>query len=208
MRARLGHAGLALMLCASSTGAAEAPSSSKKLQPPSRAELFVGNGSAAWLPQTTSLPNAREIDNRAQKLGARQRNLEPFGLRMFPVDEQTPAVSSNIARAADRVTLNQALQTLRITGINLDKREFLIGARNVFIGDALELSFKGEVFLAEVVEVGPVQIVFRDNARQETGVMSHHLVQRFALEPLRSKPRDTALQHLLTPMEPRTNQRP
>jgi len=208
MTPRVAQLGLALMLCLSTSGTAQSPVVSKKAQPPVRTELFVGNGSAAWLPQSASIPSAREIDNRAQKLGARQRNLEPFGSRMFPVDEQAVAVSPNVARAADRVTLNQALQTLQITGINLEQREFLIGARNVYVGDSLELSFKGEVFLAEVVEVGPVQVVFKDNARQETGVMSHHLVQRFALEPLSSKPRSAALQHMLTPMEPRTHQRP
>lgn len=150
----------------------------------------------------------QEIDNRAQKLGARQRNIGPFGLRMFPVEEQAASTPSTIARAADRVTLNQALQTLRLNGINLAHKEFLIGARNVFVGDALELAFKGEVFIAEVVEVGPTQIVFKDNARKETGVMSHHLVQQFALEPLQDNRRKAALREMLTPMEPQNSPRP
>ena len=179
-----------------------------KAPPQSRVELFVGNGSVNWLPQSNILPTAKEIDNRAQKLGARQRNREPFGLRMFPVEDEAAPIASSIARAADRVTLNPALQTLRINGINLERKEFLIGARNVFVGDALEMSFKGEVFVAEVVEVGPTQVIFRDKARQETGVLVHNLVQHIALEPLQNRPREAGLQGKLSPMEPIKNQRP
>lgn len=181
---------------------------SPKSQPQNRVELFVGNGSVNWLPQSNLLPAAREIDNRAQKLGARQRNMGPFGLRMFPVEDEAAPAATHITRGADRVTLNQALQTLRINGINLDRREFLIGARNVFVGDALEVFFKGEVFVAEVVEIAPLQIVFRDHARRETGVLAHNLVQRLALEPIRNRPSGGALGGKLSPMEPIKNQRP
>ncbi len=179
-----------------------------KNQPQNRVELFVGNGSVNWLPQSNLLPSAKEIDNRAQKLGARQRNMGPFGLRMFPVEDEAAPAAIHIARGADRVTLNQALQTLRINGINLDRREFLIGARNVFEGDALEVFFKGEVFVAEVVEIAPMQIVFRDHARRETGVLAHNLVQHLALEPIRNRPSGGALEGKLSPMEPIKNQRP
>lgn len=179
-----------------------------KNQPQNRVELFVGNGSVNWLPQSNLIPAAREIDNRAQKLGARQRNMGPFGLRMFPVEDEAAPAATHIARGADRVTLNQALQTLRINGINLDRREFLIGARNVFEGDALEVFFKGEVFVAEVVEIAPMQIVFRDHARRETGVLAHNLVQHLALEPIRNRPSGGALEGKLSPMEPIKNQRP
>jgi len=208
MKTRILQISSALLLCGSSAVLAQTPAPPPKLPQQGRIELFVGYGSAAWLPQSTALPTAREIDNRAQKLGARQRNIGPFGLRMFPVEEQAASTQSTIARAADRVTLNQALQTLRLNGINLAHKEFLIGARNVFVGDSLELAFKGEVFIAEVVEVGPTQIVFKDNARKETGVMSHHLVQQFALEPLQDNRRKAALREMLTPMEPQNIPRP
>ena len=132
----------------------------------------------------------------------------PFGLRMFPVEDEAVPALSKIARAADRVTLNQGLQTLRLNGINLERKEFLIGARNVFQGDSIELSYKGEVFVAEVVEVGPTQIVFRDNTRNETGVLAHNLVHRLVLEPLQNRPGEAGLQGKFSPMEPIKNQRP
>lgn len=179
-----------------------------KAQQQARVELFVGIGSANWLPQSNLLPTAKEIDNQAKKLGSRQRNMGPFGLRMFPVEDEAAPAVSHITRTADRVTLNQALQTLRVNGLNLEQKEFLIGARNVFAGDALEISFKGEVFVAEVVEVGPLQIIFRDNAKQETGILAHNIVHHLALEPLQTRPRKGRLQGKLSPMEPVKNQRP
>jgi len=193
--------------CAVVVGAEVAPVA-KKTAPQSRIELFVGRGTAGWLPQSNILPSAADIDGKAQKLGARQRNQGPFGLRMFPVEEvATPTVGA-VSRAADRITLNQAIKTLRVNGINLEKKEFLLGSRNVFQGDSLEMAFQGEVFLAEVVEVGATQIVFRDNARQETGVLAHNLIQHLVLEPLQNRPRDAGLQGRLSPMEPIKNQRP
>ena len=98
-----------------------------------------------------------------------------------------------------RITLNQALQTLKINGVNLVGKEFLIGGRNALEGDVIELSFKGELFQAEVMEVTASQIVFRDLQRNESGVLSHKAVPNLSIEPMKS--RTSPLIDKMTPME-------
>jgi hypothetical protein len=183
-------------LCAQSAPAA------KKAPVVQRVDLFIGAGSAGWLPNSPVLPGAKEIEATAQKLGARLRNIDSFGLRTFPKEEEAVPGDNGINRVTEKVTLNQALQTLRVTGINLERKEVLLGARNVFQGDSLELFFKNEVFVAEVLEVTPSQILFRDRQRQETGVLALTLVHRLALEPFQKRPRESRLEGKITPMEP------
>lgn len=200
--------GLIGLLVGAQEGSAQMAQTSKKVLAPQRVELFIGQGSAGWLPKSPLLPSAKEVENTAQKLGARLRNVDSFGLQMFPREEEASPTENGILRPAEKITLNQALQTLKVTGINLDKREFLLGARNVFQGDSLELFFKNEVFVAEVVEVTASQILFRDRQRQETGVLALSLVHRLILEPLQKRPSEARLEGKVTRMEPLKTQRP
>jgi hypothetical protein len=165
---------------------------------PKRAELFVGNGTAQWLPKTPILPTAAQIEIEARKLSSRLRNMDPFGLPTFPTEENTEPATPQFDRPAQRITLNQALQSLKVTGINLDKKEILFRGRNVFQGDVMVISYRNEVFLAEVLEVSATQILFRDVKRLETGVLPHNLVPHLELEPVRKHP---GLEGKVTPME-------
>jgi hypothetical protein len=187
--------------------AAAAPPAPKKPAPAKRAELFVGNGTASWLPKAKILPSALDIETLAQKLSSRVRNMDPFGLPTFPRPEDMIVTRQlpEIARSTERVTLNQALQTLNVTGINLEKKEILFRGRNVFEGDVMAIAFKDQVFLAQVVEVNATQILFRDIKRQESGVLPHTLVPHLDLEPIQN--RRSGLEGRLTPMET-SNPRP
>lgn len=149
--------------------------------------LLLGSDSkgSSWLPKTELLPNEQAMETGAQKIGARLRNIDPFGVPTFPREDASPLFEEEPLRETPRVTLNQALQTLRLNGVSTGRKEFLIGGRNVFEGDVVELLFKGEVFQAQVIEVGYAELRFRDLIRGETGVLPHNLVPRLALEPLR-----------------------
>lgn len=168
--------------------------------PIKRALLFIGNGNANWLPRTDLLPTAEMIEELAKKLGVRQRNLDPFGISTFPRENDSPIVTENEYRATPKITLNQALQTLKINGVNLSRKEFLIGGRRAAEGDVIELLFKGEVFLAQVSEVGASEVHFRDLKRDEVGVLQHNVVPQLSLEPLQKIV--SPLEGRVTPVEP------
>lgn len=165
-----------------------------------RAPLFAGNGTASWLPRTELLPSAETIEAQAKKLGVRQRNMDPFGLSTFPREDDAPVITEDIYRATPKITLNQALQTLKINGVNLPRKEFLIGGRQAAEGDVIELAFKGEVFQAQVTEVSASQLHFRDLQRDETGVLKHDILPQLSIEPLQRI--TSQLESRITPVEP------
>lgn len=165
-----------------------------------RVALFAGNGTGSWLPKTEILPKADVIESQAQKLSTRLRNIDPFGLSTFPREDDSPIIEDDVYRATPKLTLNQALQTLKINGVNLQRKEFLIGGRQAAEGDVIELAFKGEVFQAQVLEVSETQLLFRDLQRDETGVLKHDIIPQLAIEPLQKVA--SKFESRMTPVEP------
>jgi hypothetical protein len=177
----------------------------KDAPPPKREQLFIGSGNITWLPKSSILPTAADIEVEARKLSSRVRNMDPFGLPTFPTEETMQPTEPQFDRPAQRITLNQALQSLKVTGINLDKKEILFRGRNVFQGDVMVIAYKNEVFLAEVLEVSSTQILFRDVKRLETGVLPHTLVPHLELEPVR---KHAGLEGKVSPMESTKSSQP
>ncbi|MDA0814826.1 MAG: hypothetical protein O3C21_20805 [Verrucomicrobia bacterium] len=179
-------------------GVAQDPSD-RSAGEPTQAPLFFGKDTATWLPDAKSLPTAADVEGTAQKLSSRARNVDPFGVPTFPTEEEDPGVEDS-SRPTPKVTLNQALGTLKINGVNLVTKAFLIGGRNIFEGDVIELAFRDELFKALVVTVGATEIMFRDLTRDEAGVIPHSMVRQLQLEPL--QPADATLKSRMSPMEP------
>ena len=173
---------------------------------PEQKIVFIGRKDVSWLPKVANLPSGKEIERRAQKLSSRSRNVDPFGVPMFPSEDDDASPSQDITRSTPRVTLNQALQSLKLNGVNLDQRGFLIGGRKIFEGDVIELAYRDETFKAMVTEVGATEILFRSLNRNEVGAISHSMVKRLALEPI-SSAKNLALQSRMSPLEP-LNQSP
>jgi hypothetical protein len=193
-------AAFAVLITSAGVLNAQTASKAAKAAAPPRKNLFVGSDTPGLLPLNKITPTADELEIAAQKLSGRLRNQDPFDLATFPSEEAVqPVLDDELPRATVRITLNQALQTLKINGVNLVGKEFLIGGRNAFEGDVIELSFKGELFQAEVMEVAATQIVFRDLQRNETGVLSHKAVPNLSIEPMKS--RASPLIDKMTPME-------
>lgn len=194
---------LLVMLCLPAfTAHAQTQPAKAKTTAPKRAPLFVGSGTASWLPRAELLPSADTIEAEATKLGVRKRNMDPFGLSTFPREDDVPIINEDIYRATPKITLNQALQTLRINGVNLQRKEILIGGRQAAEGDVIELAFKGEVFMAQVTEVGAAQLSFRDLQRNETGMLKHAILPQLAIEPLQKIA--SQFESRMTPVEPQT----
>jgi hypothetical protein len=168
---------------------------------PKRGPLFFGGDKPmGTVGKSDLLPTTAQVEALGEKLSSRQRNVDPFGMSTFPRDEDQPIIEDELMmRVTPRITLNQALQTLKINGVNLKNKEFLIGGRNASEGDVIELAYKTEVFQAQVIEVGPIEIMFRDLKRQETGVLKHSVIPQLEIEPLQ----DVAarFQSRMTPME-------
>jgi hypothetical protein len=203
---RLGLAISSLVAAASLMAQGQAPAPAgqpaKKKTPPKRMALFTGYGTSSWLPKASILPSAEDIETAARKLSSRERNMDPFSLPTFPREEDLRAATvATVDRQTERVTLNQALQSLKVTGINLDKKEILFRGRNVYQGDVMVLSFKDQVFYAQVVDINGTQILFRDVKRQETGVLPHTLLPHLELEPLQKRAGLTGLEGRVSPME-------
>ena len=168
-------------------------------------ELFIGSDTAGAQFKSSILPTATDLESMAQKLNGRLRNVDPFGVSTFPRDAESLPPSDAPVRPTERVTLNQALQTLRLTGINIATKEVLIAGRSVFEGDVMMLSFKNELFLAQILQVGPSQILFRDLKRQETGALPHTLLPHLEMEPMQNRTRKDSLEGKVTAIEPLTS---
>lgn len=182
---------------------AQSAAATRKPPLPKRAPLFFGNGSGVGgLPKSTMLPTTAEIEALGEKLSSRQRNMDPFGLSTFPRENDQPILEDETLRITQRITLNQALQTLKINGVNLKRKEFLIGGRNAYEGDVIELAFKAEVFQAQVIEVSATQILFRNLQRDETGVLPISIIPHLDIEPLHNVA--SRFESRMTPMEPPT----
>lgn len=199
-----------LLLLGSVVNAAaqKAPATSRKAAPakPRAKELFIGSSNASGALKIAILPTASDLETQAQKLSSRLRNVDPFGLSTFPREDEAVPAPDAPERPTERITLNQALQTLRITGINLSTKEVLIGGRSIFEGDVMMLSFKNEVFLAQVQQIGTTQILFRDLKRQESGALPHTLLPHLELEPMQSRSRKDSLEGKVTAIEPLNSQ--
>lgn len=187
------------MLPAMTSG--QMPAGAKKAPPSKRTELFVGGSDLSWLPRTGFLPSAVDLQTRAQTMSSRVRNLDPFGLSTFPKEGDMEAPQSDLSRPSERITLNQALKNLKVTGINLKKKEILMRGQNIFEGDVMMLSFRDEIFFAQITEVGATQIVFRDIKRQETGVLPHSLIPHLNVEPIQQRSGQGGLAGKATAME-------
>jgi hypothetical protein len=192
------------ILCLMAIGSGALPAQTP--QPRDLSKIFMGASDAPWLPKTKgrTLPNLEVIEQRARKLAARQRNLDAFALPVFPREPAPKKTDKKpqLQREAERITLNEALQTLRISAINLRRGEFLINGHEVGRGDTLVLGYKGLTFEAVVSEVGPQEIRFKEQQSGETGVLPHRVLPRFVPQAVAPQATQGLLQGHATPIPP------
>lgn len=162
--------------------------------------LFIGGDTPGFLPPNKIVPSSTELEKIAEKLTSRLRNQDPFGLATYPTDELKPIMEDLEPRATVKPTLNQALQTLKLNGVNLGRQEILIGGRNAYVGDVVEIAYRGQIFQAQVLEISATQVVFLDMERNEKGVLTHKAVPNLALEPMKGTA--SSLFDKLIPVEP------
>jgi hypothetical protein len=163
--------------------------------PPSAASHVPASGASAASPFLNVLrlgESATQVATHESHLLSRTRGIDPFGIAIrgpykglppvaqHPVEQPSPL---NLAAAAAKVpTLEKAVQSLSIGGVNVREREILIGSRAVHEGDLLVLESGGSQFVAWVQSV------------EESGVMFCDVdLQKHILKPVGSAPKGLPL---------------
>jgi hypothetical protein len=129
----------------------------------------------------------------AVMLSTATRNLDPFGLSIYGdflalQNEQKSAADNAVQPQKDAIPpFVQAVQALKIVGLNLDAKAFFVGSRVISEGDAVTLSFKGQRFTLIVESVGVNIVVFRDSQTNQKAVARPRIVPSMAppeLQPM------------------------
>jgi hypothetical protein len=132
----------------------------------------------------------QQISLKDGKLLTHRRATDPFGLAIggkfkgLPLVVEHPAanpVKTNepvqVPVASNELTLEKAVQQLRIGGVNVAGREALIGFRSVHEGDLLVLELGGRQFAVWVQSIDQRGVQFCDINLQ------HHATKRFRFGP-------------------------
>lgn len=135
-------------------------------QPPTQAELAKLEEQAGELFDKEASGFALDV---SQKLSIASRTDDPFGLPVSGdlvgkrVVSSTELATGEIAEAQqEKPTYVNAVNALKVNGMNFTKGEIIVGHRIVRIGDTLTLSYAGLSFVVKVVSVKRNVIVFED----------------------------------------------
>lgn len=100
------------------------------------------------------------------KLKGRERKVDPFGMSMDP-EEKLEIVEEAIEEAPRQVTtLEEAVARFTVSGVVPKRREVIVGARSLGIGDRVLIEHREVRFQLTIVEITPHRISLKD---QETG---------------------------------------
>ena len=99
------------------------------------------------------------------KLEARQREVDPFGMSMDP--ENAVVVAEEVEEAPRQVTtLEEAVARFRVSGVVPRRREVIVGARSLGVGDRILIEHREVRFDLSIVEITAREISLKDG---ETG---------------------------------------
>ena len=99
------------------------------------------------------------------KLKGRERKVDPFGMSMDP--ENAHVIAEEIEDAPRQVTsLEEAVARFRVSGVVPSRKEVIVGARSLGIGDKVLIEHREVRFQLVIVEVTPHKISLKDT---ETG---------------------------------------
>ena len=113
-----------------------------------------------------------QVQQMVPRLQGGMREQDPFGLpnsdakvvkNLVP---QKPAISQFVI----------ALQNLPIDGVNPERREFYVGARNIYEGDQISMNYKGQRFQAKVLHVKAGQVFMQDEFSGEKAVIELDII--------------------------------
>jgi len=101
-----------------------------------------------------------------EKLKARQRKVDPFGMSMDP-EEELEVIEEEVEEAPRQVTtLEEAVARFRVSGVVPKRREVIVGARSLGIGDRVLIEHREVRFQLTIVDITSHRISLKD---QETG---------------------------------------
>lgn len=117
--------------------------------------------------------------DRLARLSTTTRTRDPFGIGMTE-DIEVKALAKELPNELKAVavpTLDDALRSLRISGVDAEKRQAFVGARPLYEGETLTVRHKGASFSARILQVTARSIIWED---VKTGVRS---IVRLSLIP-------------------------
>lgn len=102
-----------------------------------------------------------------EKLRNRNRDIDPFGCAMNPAKKaalviEAPPIPEKEEPAPERTSLELALQSLSVNGVNPDAKTVLMGARRYHLGDHLVVQHNETKFRLELSAVSLESITFSD----------------------------------------------
>jgi hypothetical protein len=107
------------------------------------------------------------------KLDSRDQAEDPFGLAMDPEDELPEVEGSNepIVEGEEetviRTSLQEALTKLSITGAFPGRKQIMIGAQELGVGDEIVIDYKETVFSLNILKITSSELVLKDKDTQE-----------------------------------------
>jgi hypothetical protein len=107
------------------------------------------------------------------KLDSRDQAEDPFGLAMDPEDE-LPEVEGSSEPMVEgeeetviRTSLQEALTKLSITGAFPGRKQIMIGAQELGVGDEIVIDYKETVFSLNILKITSSELVLKDRDTQE-----------------------------------------
>lgn len=127
-----------------------------------------------------------------EKLEKRDREVDPFGMAMDPEHELAmPVVEATEEEGDEKVktSLEEALSKFHVTGVFPSRREVMIGAQTLGVGDQLVIKHQGAEFHMEIADIDTKEVRLRDTDTGEKATVPHGVVAGLPAGMLREKPK-------------------
>lgn len=107
------------------------------------------------------------------KLDSREQAEDPFGMAMDPENAlpEAEATEEFVPEGEEEVvlktSLQEALTKLNITGAFPDRKQIMIGAQELGVGDDIVIDYKQTVFNLKILDISSAELTLKDQETQE-----------------------------------------
>lgn len=112
------------------------------------------------------------------KLDSREQAEDPFGMAMDPENAlpETEVAEEVVPDGEEEVvlktSLEEALTKLSITGAFPDRKQIMIGAQELGVGDDIVIDYKETVFTLRIMQITSSELTLKDQETQEVGKLA------------------------------------
>ena len=112
-----------------------------------------------------------------EKLESRDREVDPFGMAMDPEQELADIVVQSVDEETEeekvKTSLEEALSKFQVTGIFPGRKEIMIGAQTLRVGDRLLIKHQGAVFHLAIAGIDSKKVSLQDTETGEHASVPH-----------------------------------